>query len=70
MPTKISNDQNPRQNARNHEHDCDLDPENVSDPISFARDYNQAGRLIEEEDLDRTEQLEPKADDADDIKDR
>ena len=70
MPHKNPEDQIPRQNPRNNQLDGDLDPENVSDPISFARDYNEAGRLIEEEDLDRTEQIEPTADDAADIKNR
>ena len=70
MPNKNSSDQPPRLNPRNNQRDCDLDPENVSDPISFARDYNEAGRLIEEEDLDRTEQIEPKTEDAKDTKNR
>lgn len=63
QPSKKPNDPNLRD--RN-----DLDPENISDPVSFVRDYNEAGRLIEEEDIDRTEQIEPKSADKDDVKGR
>ena len=44
-----------------------LDPENVSDPVSFNDD--EAGRLTEDEDLDREERDQPRADEIDDIKD-
>lgn len=49
----------------------DLDAENVPDPVSFTSgEGGEADRLIEAEDLDQLEQMNPKEDDADDIKDR
>ena len=54
-------DQGPNQSQERNLRDLanrDFDTENVPDPISFG-----------DEDLDRVEQIEPKADDQDDIKD-
>jgi hypothetical protein len=64
-------ERNLRDGMRPVDHDRDFDSENVPDPVSFTSDEGgEADRLIEAEDLDRLEQMNPKADDADDIKDR
>ena len=47
-----------------------LDTENVPDPVSFNEEGQEAESMIEDEDLDRVERDQPKAGDADDIKDR
>jgi hypothetical protein len=46
----------------------DFDSENVPEPVSFGEDREEAA-AIGDEDLDRVEQTNPKADDQDDIKD-